>query len=271
MARCAFCPSTATQTGEHLWSDWINAILPARTFTFSKREKGNVKSWQASELNLKARVVCGPCNHGWMSDIDNNEAKPILRHLIVDLGPRRISIYRLISIALFAFKTAVVADHMGTGGTPIFTEAERYAFRETLKLPSGLFMWIGALGSYNRGTFKSRHLVPEARGENDLGLYVFTYAAGHFVVQLAVARWSTHNPKRPLSPIMEQSAEWDSRMTPFFPPITGRIVWPPPEFLTYQTLDELTERWTTFTLSSGGRSPLQNDPKTPSLTESAAG
>lgn len=237
----------------------MNKVLPGDKFIFTRRDKNNFKvsTWETPELNLKARVVCGPCNNGWMSDIDGNEAKPILRHLIVDLTPREISLHRLISIAIFAFKTGVVADHMGNGGTPIFTKAERYTFRESLSLPAGLFMWIGALNTYNRGIFKSRHLVPETRSENDLGLYVLTYAAGHFVVQLAVARWATHNPKRPLPPIIEQGGEWSSRLIPFYPPVAGSIMWPARELLTHHTLDELTDRWKTYTLSSDGHYPLQ--------------
>lgn len=115
---CAFCPSTATLTGEHVWSNCINSVLSSPKFTYEQRDKHNVeiKSWQSSKLNLKARVVCAECNRTWMSEIDNNEAKPIQRHLLTDLRPRRIPIPRLISIAIFAFKTAVIGDYRDRKG-----------------------------------------------------------------------------------------------------------------------------------------------------------
>ena len=36
---------------------------------------GHNKRW-------KARVVCGDCNNGWMSDLENDHAKPVLTPLI---------------------------------------------------------------------------------------------------------------------------------------------------------------------------------------------
>ena len=140
---------------------------------------------------------------------------------------------------------------MGTGGTPIFTKEERYAFRESLRLPSGLFMWLGALGHNTRGTFKSRHIMPKNRGENDFGLYVFTYAAGHFVFQLAAARWARFNPQRTYLPVLEQSEDWTARMMPFWPPVFGSLIWPPNGYLNNTSLDELADRWSDLTLSIG--------------------
>src|SRR5579859_3041768 len=106
---CAFCSSTATQTGEHLWSDWMNTILGDRRYIFRRVDTETLKisKWEASELNVKARVVCGVCNSGWMSQVDRDEAKPILRHLIIDSTHRPLPIRQLISLAIFAFKTAV--------------------------------------------------------------------------------------------------------------------------------------------------------------------
>ena len=253
MAReCGFCPSTATQTGEHLWSDWINKILVAPKFTFVRRGKENlpVSRWQASKLNLKARVVCASCNSTWMSKIDNDEAKPILRHLVTDLHPRRVSLYNLISIGIFAFKTAVVADLMGdgVGRSPIFSREERYRFRESLQIPGGVYMWLGALPHSSRGTFKSRHIEPKDRSKHDFGLYAFTYAAGNFVLQLVAVRWASGDPHRQL-PIIEQSSDWETRLISSWPPLQP-ILWPPPEYLTDSALDEIVDRWSTLKLTT---------------------
>jgi hypothetical protein len=227
----------------------MNAILPARKFVLTQKdvrsEKG--RSWIAPKLDLKAKVVCAPCNSGWMSDIDDDEAKPILRHLIVDSSPRKIHFSELVSIASFTFKSAVVADHMGPGGDPFFTRLERGAFRERLLLPVGLTMWIGALDSTHHGVFRSRHLKPNRTGENDAGVYAFTNVVGHFVVQLAVARWAVKSPARKFQPIIEQSEEWSQRMIPFYPP-TKAVTWPPPTFVSKSIADELSDRWSQFHL-----------------------
>src|ERR1700734_3223178 len=110
MPECAFCPSTAKLTGEHLWSDWFNGIFLNRSYMFQKVKTvtKHVKRWKGDQLNLDTNVVCGECNSGWMSKVDNDEAKPILRHLAVDATPRKLPIRLLISLAIFGFKTAVV-------------------------------------------------------------------------------------------------------------------------------------------------------------------
>jgi len=202
MSKCAFCPSTAALTGEHLWSDWINGVLPPASYTFKKLDATTKKesTWGGKELNLKAKVVCETCNSGWMSDIENGEAKPALSPLIRDTSPRVLPIRTLISIGIFLFKTSVVADHVGTGGDPFFTIEERHGFRETLRVPPGLSMWIGALEESFRGTFKTLHVIPIAATENDFGLYVFTYVVGHLVLQLVGAKWAKLNPRMILPP-----------------------------------------------------------------------
>jgi hypothetical protein len=241
MSECAFCPSTAALTGEHLWSDWINAVLPKSSYTFVlKRQGQGEKTFQKDELDLKARVVCGDCNHGWMSRIENDEAKPSLSPLIRDTSMRQVSIGTLISIAIFLFKTAVIADHMGTGGTPYFTLEERYRFRETLSIPFGLSMWIGALDHSYRGTFRTLHAVPIAVTENDFGVYVFTYIVGHVVLQLVGAKWASRNPRVILPP---KQRDTDSDYMTWFWPIAGSVQWPPRLYVPVRFLNDLTDRW----------------------------
>jgi hypothetical protein len=247
--QCAFCPATSNFTGEHLWSNWINAVLPPtircsfkRVDTQSKKESVFTKE----ELSLTANVVCEECNSGWMSRVDSQEAKPSLKYLISDASPRVISIRKLISIAIFLFKTAVVADHMGTGGTPYFTVQERYTFRETLSIPAGVSMWIGALEDSARGTFTTAHVNPVAAGETDFGLFVFTYIVGHLVLQIVGAKWATHNPNRSYFPPIQRDE--DSRfMSPFWP-IGGSIRWPPPQYMPVTLLSDLTNRWRTYNI-----------------------
>jgi hypothetical protein len=243
---CAFCPSRATLTGEHLWSDWINGVLPKSSYSFTRKDtpSGKSSTWKGENLNLKARVVCGPCNHGWMSDIESNEAKPSLSPLIRDTSPEILPARVLISIAIFLLKTAVVADHMRTGGTPFFTAAERYTFRETQCIPLGVSMWIGALEDSFRGTFRTAHVVPVAASENDFGLYVFTFVVGHLALQLVGAKWATHNPNRNFLPPIQM--ESDASFFAQFWPLGGAVKWPPQDFIPVRFLNDLTDRWRTY-------------------------
>jgi hypothetical protein len=239
---CVFCPSTTALTGEHLWSDWINGVLPKSIYTFKKVDIGTKKEkvWGDTKLNLRSKTVCGDCNSGWMSDVENNEAKPVLSRLIRDTSPRVLPIRLLISIGIFLLMKAVIGDHVGTGGGPFFTVEERYRFRETLCVPPGLSMWIGALEDSSRGTFKTLHVVPVSSTENDFGLYVFTFVVGHLVLQLVGAKWATHN-SRAIPPLKQRDG--DSEYMTWFWPIAGSVQWPPPKYVPVNLLDNLTDRW----------------------------
>src|SRR5271154_5981831 len=106
---CAFCPETANRSGEHLWSNWINDLVPGRKKFTIRDENGNiVREWQSKELDWKAKVVCQRCNNTWMSDIENDHAKPAMTDLITGKVDVPITESKARSLALFGFKTAVV-------------------------------------------------------------------------------------------------------------------------------------------------------------------
>lgn len=42
-----------------------------------------ISEWVSERLDWKAKVVCEKCNNTWMSDIENNHAKPAVTDLIV--------------------------------------------------------------------------------------------------------------------------------------------------------------------------------------------
>jgi hypothetical protein len=116
--KCAFCPSPAVaHGGEHAWSDWMNKLITGKLFRFASfTETGEIRTWRKRKLDAKLPVVCEPCNNGWMSDLENKDAKPAIKDLIVSDKIVKLSPERLKSIARFAFKTAVVADHYSLSG-----------------------------------------------------------------------------------------------------------------------------------------------------------
>jgi hypothetical protein len=249
---CAFCPATACFTGEHLWSNWINKVLTDRSYQFRRLDKKTQKisSWESGELNMKARVVCGDCNSGWMSKVDNQEAKPILRHLIADPAKRILQLRSIISLAVFGFKTAVVADHIGAQREPFFTREQRHAFARNLQLPGGLFMWLAAVETQTRGAFKTRYVVPEIVTEDDFRFYVFTYCVGHFALQVVGTKWTTDDPNRAYPfPVIEQNPSDSIVSTSFWPIQTqSAFSWPPSAYLPEDSIDAFAGRWGTLNL-----------------------
>lgn len=110
--RCMYCGSD-DMTEEHIVADWV-----LRAFNGSRRTP---KAW-SSEINednemrislsepiQTAKIVCGDCNSGWLSRIDNAAAevlKPLIRgasEVTLDAPQQRI-------VASWMFKSALTFD-----------------------------------------------------------------------------------------------------------------------------------------------------------------
>lgn len=233
LKECAFCLSPAVMHGgEHAWSDWMNKLLIKKGFVFlsfteeaGKREQ---RIWRKRKLDEKLPVVCQRCNNGWMSDLENRDAKPAIKDLIVSDRLVKLSPERLQSIARFAFKTAVVADHysLSEQGSPFFSTAARYTFRESLQIPSGVQMWISAHKESGHGTLKGVYYPTPAEVRFPFEVYVLTFGAGYFLVQVVACRWldPTKAPSR--FPFLTSGKHWDKFSAPFWPSSGQAIQWP---------------------------------------------
>jgi hypothetical protein len=183
-----------------------------------------------------------------MSEVENDYAKPTLGPLIRSLSARTLSFNTLVNIGIFLFLKSVVGDHMTKGGDPFFSLSERYTFENSLSIPFGPVMFIGALEDTFKGTFRTAHVVPKSATENDFGLYVFTFAVGHLVLQLVGAKWATLNAKRNLAfPAISQKPEDAVYMTPYWPPVET-VQWPPSQHLPVGLLNQVTDRWRTYNI-----------------------
>jgi hypothetical protein len=217
---CAFCPKTAKLTGEHIFSDWMNLILPGKKRFRRYDPDGSNLEWPAPDLNLKANVVCGDCNNGWMSRLEDEHAKPAMTDLV--LGKQHIPIpqSRANSVALFAFKTAVILERMSKiRPARFFSRDVRYRFKSTLEIPSNVRMWMICFPSRTSGAcFNVYHEIDE---HGRIELYVCNYRAGHFAFQVVVVR-------KPTFLTIIPHARFEHLAVPFWPHICEGFIWPPP-------------------------------------------
>jgi hypothetical protein len=220
MPECAFCPKTAKLTGEHLWSGWMRQLFSSKEFRFIKRDlEGNIsRVWRNGGIDLTAHVVCKTCNEGWMSHLESHHAKKALTDFIIGGKDFVVSHVQAQAIARFAFKTAVVVDHMKRDGNLFFPSAARHHFAKSLKIPSNVQIWFAGylpMGSGNLFPCWYENRFPDG---HYLKLYVCTYAVGHFVFQLVAAEVkgiielipheSFENLSIPLWPNMPHGVQW---------------------------------------------------------------
>jgi hypothetical protein len=230
---CAFCPSTAKLSGEHIWSDWMGALFPGKKKYLDLIKR---KNWSSSELDWKAKVVCEPCNNGWMSEIERLHAKPAMADLIDGKLDIPIPQSRAKPIALFAFKTIVVLEHLNRSrAIRFFPRQVRYRFREKLEIPPKVRMWMtGFLPKGQGRIFTSYHELPKP---DSLELYVCTYGVGRLVFQVVAE-------SKPTSLVFSPTAGFEHLAVPFWPDIPGGFIWPPGAILeTVKDFDLFATRW----------------------------
>ena len=255
MARrlCAFCQSEATLTGEHLWSAWVGKLFPSIVYDFRRTDATGIRGqWSLPRLEAKAKVVCKPCNEGWMSRLEE-EAKLILKSVIGEGYPVSLLPKSIPSLAAFAFKGAVVANHMNIGEQPFFSASTRSHFRESLDIPVGMQMWIASYsGEKLRGDFSGYRFRPSEGFLADAEFYVFTYAVGYLVLQVLAPRWRENHRGNENPPILSPDRVWEPVSIQFWPDTKRPVTWPPLQDLSDDSLKVFHERWQASIAYQGG-------------------
>lgn len=250
MRECAFCPNKEV-TGEHLISDWVNKLLEEKThhYSFSQRLHGKpTVSWNDTELSLEANVACFDCNSGWMSDLENEQAKPILKDIIVHDAPVSILPLGAASIAAFVMKCGFVADYLVRHRKPFFDARTRYKFAQTCVPRDEVHMWTGRIRQplgKKSGIYKTTYgNLPFVSGYS-LDTYVFTFSIETLLLQLAVVRFIDSDGSSALSPELNQEQRLDDLLVPLWPlsKVKGYCGWPPRQNIQSHRLEEIADRF----------------------------
>jgi hypothetical protein len=239
---CAFCFSRANITGEHLWSDWAARLFPPRIYQFTRKTRdGAIIQWDKGAINEKSKVVCGTCNSGWMSELEN-KTKQIASAMVKDGTATTLDDIDVATIAAFGFLKSVIADHMQEREL-FYSVAQRHTFRRTLLIPEGVQMWLARTPIW-RGIFKSTTVSLPLGAPDRFEFNTFTYGIGHFVIQVVGARWKKKAFRRHADPPkLNQASEWDPVSIPVWPVCANPVQWPPSTDLNRQIEDEFIKRW----------------------------
>ena len=199
----------------------MNDLFPGKKhFTMRDTHGKFSKNWRTGGLDWTAKVVCEPCNGGWMSEIESKHAKPAMTELILGTGAVQISHTVAGSIALFAFKTAVVFDHLQRTRAPFFQRSVRYRFREFREIPPTVRMWMAAYIPRGTGGVHTGYHEGGHRLSGRIELYSCTYAVGHFVFQVCAERW-------PIRASLAPRGGFENLAIPFWPTVPAHTFFPP--------------------------------------------
>jgi len=221
MKECAFCSKTDKMTGEHIFSDWMNDILAGPWIRAFNSSEGPSAQHDHAELDWTRKVVCETCNTGWMSDIEYKHAQPIMGPLIAGEIDIPINQSNARSIALFAFKTAVIVDTLRKNATPFFSRRIRNTFRTNLSIPLDVNIWICAYATgTNRADMFSTYYKGKSPFMGPLECHVCTYGVGCLAFQVVTIKSLWNGRVFPAN-------DFDKLSVPLWPNIPLGFVWPP--------------------------------------------
>jgi hypothetical protein len=260
MAFCVFCSGEAKLTGEHIWSEWMGDLFPQQRHIFRRQFAGEpFTTWESKNMDVKAKIVCKPCNSGWMSDLENQHAKPAMQELILSDAPVALAPERIYSITVFAFKAAVIGHYMQRRKSrfwpsSVFAPANIRSFVSSLKIPLGVQLWIGCIASddLRNGVFRLRYSKTPSGATKGFRLYVCTFGLGRFIWQLVASEWTNGRLRRASVPTLTQAREWNPVSIPVWPmPRSGIYAgWPPFQHLRADLMDAFSDRWQRFGIAA---------------------
>jgi hypothetical protein len=234
---CAFCPNTADKSGEHVWSQWMDKL-----FAFKKTLVQTIPPRPARKtaaLNWTVKVVCKKCNETWMSDIES-KVVPAMTPLILGKTGINITQSQADTISLFAFKTAVILDHIDRKRTPFFPRSVRHQFRTSHAIPVYVRMWLAGYGLFEEGHLRAVYDEGTMSTGHPVKFYALSFSVGHLAFQVT----SVKNFFGPLAQFSPSDARFNHLAVRFWPRIPSGVVWPLAHVLRDGTdFNAFADRW----------------------------
>jgi hypothetical protein len=237
---CAFCAHSAKLSGEHIWSEWMRELFPTKKIRFTSfGEKHEVlRQWSSHDIDMTAKVVCQKCNNEWMSGLESAHAKPAMTDLIVGDKELTISEMQARGIAVFAFKTAVIAEHMKRYRQRFYSREVRHEFAKALNIPRNTQIWMAGFLPMGSGHIHSCYHEGKIDSTNRIEMHVCTYSVGHLTFQVVSARCTLP------SLLFRPMQGFDHLAAPFWPEMPVPIHWPPNDVLrTKEDWEAFSNRW----------------------------
>ena len=155
MTSCAFCGTTDPMSDEDIWPVWLSThfkrAFNAKLFQhhITSARAGQSQREISQRVNMRAPVVCKPCNTKWMSQLENI-TKSVLVPLI-DSPQKHRSLSRVDLLALanwmsvksVAMNHLALRDNLSRQRLPFFTPQQRATLMARCLPPTRTTIWLG--------------------------------------------------------------------------------------------------------------------------------
>jgi hypothetical protein len=244
MRQCMFCKGQAL-TNEDAWPIWLMKAMPGAGpgTNYAARGEADLEPWRSQKPQQKVKYVCGKCNNGWMSQLENR-VKPIVENIFnlnsVDLD----SVSQMI-LAVWSVKSAMVFEALRPTKSWYFLDSERETLMKSLDMPSWTHVWVANCLNY-QGVFTSGvdlgGIVNTSSGP--VKGFVTTLGFGPLAIQVLNIRFATATDPSAKLTIDRPSSSLDSATLPIWPSQHQIVRWPPSSGLSGESdLEALSKRW----------------------------
>jgi hypothetical protein len=242
MRTCMFCQEQVSSR-EDIWPQWLTKRFPLSDASRMEAERGGHKlgTWQTKTPQLlPAKCVCGNCNNGWMSKLEN-EMKPIVDS-ILDEQFRALDVSSQAVIAVWAIKTAMALEALYLERGFFYSENERQNMRAVSAIPERTSIWIGKCVN-QPNIYSAGKDLRTAPGGKEVKAFVTTMAFGSLALQVVSIRITANLPKEMQVTYDTREGPWDKILLRVWPLIPYSQQWPPSYGLDGDWgLEALTER-----------------------------
>ncbi len=143
LPKCIFCGARANSR-EDVWPRWIlQRFRPPVSGVFG--HVGGDAYGDPGRSTVRLRCVCGDCNTGWMSRLEE-ECIPVLSSMAQDVA-MPLDMEQRALVAAWAVKTAMVWEFFAPVDTaPYYLGSERAAMRVDRTIPDNTDVWLARYG-----------------------------------------------------------------------------------------------------------------------------
>jgi hypothetical protein len=224
---CIFC-GLPPKSREDVWPCWMTSHFIAPGVMEAERGRSlEMRTWPVDRPELVIRCVCGGCNNGWMSQLQER-AKPIIERLWIgeehslDLDDRR-------TLASWAVMTSMVLQSLDEPENWLYSELERTVFWKRQHVPSFMGIWIancvGHTSMYTQG--RSMQTGPAQGSTRQARGHAITMAFGTVGVQvLKVTMDGAVKPPKDIT-VSQGFGDWENIALQIWPLKGDPVDWPP--------------------------------------------
>lgn len=150
---CVACGMARKLSNEHAFPSWLGKVVASLSDPTVENsgkvehkyegtpDSGIIREWSANETDVKAQVVCEPCNSGWLSELEKKTI-PVLTPL-VEGRSRTLPTAECRLLTRWFLKTVLMLELAGDRTQRVVPHVLEEWLRNNVQPKSNFTLWMG--------------------------------------------------------------------------------------------------------------------------------